>query len=190
MAEIERLRARMERMQAPVTGRALAVHPSLEGRVSLRAGGVYGAGAVSLALALLAGPSSAGEWGAVIGVPEFGAEAAAELGVALERTILVPDPGGSWLEATAALIDVTGIVVARPPELVRESTAEKVRARLRTRGVALVALEDGPGAWPRVDVRLSAAPGWDMVRGHVVAVRGHQVRVRGQTVASRSRGCP
>lgn len=155
-------------MQQPVPGRSMATHPMLAGVVSLRAGGVYAVDALSLALTVLAGPSAAGEWGAVIGVPEFGAEAAAELGIALERTVLVPDPTGFWLEATAALVDVAGLVVVRPPEPVRESTAEKMRARLRTRGAALVALCDQPGAaWPRADVRLTATSRWQgLGRGH------------------------
>jgi hypothetical protein len=161
----------MERLQQPVPGRPLATHPALSGVVGLHAGGVYAVDGLSLALTVLAGPSAAGEWGAVIGVPEFGAEAAAELGVALERTVLVPDPAGSWLEATAALADVAGLVVVRPPERVRESTAEKMRARLRRNGSALVVLCDTPAlawaAWPRADARLAAAPRWSgLGRGH------------------------
>jgi hypothetical protein len=161
MAEIERLRARMERLQRPVTGRVLPTHPALAEVVTLRAGGVYVVDGVPLALTALAGPSRAGEWSAVVGVPDFGAEAAAELGVALERTILVPEPEGFWLEAAAALIDVAGLVVVRPPSAVPARTAERIQARLRTRGAALVALCDLPGAdWPRADLHLTAEQRW------------------------------
>ena len=48
------------------------------------------------------------------GWPDFGAEAAAGLGVDLSRTVLVPDPGEHWLEVTAALVDVLRVVVLRP----------------------------------------------------------------------------
>jgi len=160
-AEIERLRARMERLQRPVLGRRLPTHPELAPVVELRAGGSYVVDGLPLALTALAGPSRAGEWGVLVGVPEFGAEAAAELGVVLERTILVPDPGESWLEATAALIDVAGLVVVRPPVRVPAHTAERVQARLRTRGTALVALCDRQGVdWPRADLRLTGTQLW------------------------------
>jgi len=173
--EIEQLRARMRRMEQAAPGREIATHPALTGAVRLRGGGAYRVDAGTLAMALLAGPSAAGEWAAVVGVPDFGAEAAAELGVALDRTILVPEPGDSWLEAVAALVDVTGCVVVRPPGRVPERLAEKIGARLRTRGCALVALCDQGGDWPRAEARLSTAePRWSGVgRGE-----GHLVRRR------------
>lgn len=165
--QIEQLRARMQRMEQGLRGRELATHPALAGAVQLHAGGVYATDGLAVAMALLAGPSAAGEWCAVVGEPEFGAEAAAELGINLDRTILVPEPRESWLEATAALVDVAGMVVVRPPERVRAAVAEKMAARLRTRGAALVAIGD----WPRADLRLSAAePRWSGVgrgEGHL-----------------------
>lgn len=174
--EIERLRARMQRMQQTVTGRAIETHEALSGIVQLRAGGTYSADTLALAMALLAGPSRAGEWCAVVGVEEFGAEAAAELGIVLDRTIVVPDPQDSWLEATAALVDVATLVVVRPPGRVSERVAGKLGARLRTRGAALVALSDQvAGEWPRADVRLTALePRWSGLgrgEGHLRARR-------------------
>jgi hypothetical protein len=181
MAEIERLRARVERLQQPAPGRALPTHPALAEVASLRAGGVYAVDGVPLALTALAGPSRAGEWGAVVGVPDFGAEAAVELGVALERTILVPTPGEHWLEATAALVDVAGLVVVRPPSAVPARTAERIQARLRTRGAALVALCDLPGAdWPRADLRLSAEQRWHGVGQGEGRLRERSLRIRAQ----------
>ena len=59
--------------------------------------------APTLALALMAGPSRAGSWCAVVGVTDFGVEAASALGVDLARTVVVPEPGEQWLEVTAAL---------------------------------------------------------------------------------------
>jgi hypothetical protein len=158
----------MRRLEACTDGavRELAIHPALSSVVRLRAGGVYVVDSALLALALLAGPSAAGEWGAAVGVPDFGAEAATELGVALERTILVPEPGASWLEATATLVDVAAVVVLRPPERVAEGTAARIAARLRKRGAMLVALCDQGGSWPRAELQLSlATPRWPGI-GH------------------------
>ncbi|MEP9385116.1 hypothetical protein [Nocardioides sp. KR10-350] len=159
--EIEQLRARLQRLERSLTGREIETHPVLSGLVQLRAGGAYSVDGMALAMALLAGPSRAGEWCAVVGADDFGAEAAAELGINLDRTILVPEPRESWLEATAALIDVTTLVAVRPPARVPASVADKLAARLRTRGAALVALCDRGAEWPRAEVRLSTAgPQW------------------------------
>ena len=156
LSEIERLRERVRRLQGRTLEERLALdtHPALAGLVRLQAGGTYqveGAGAASLALTLMAGPSAAGAWCGVVGWADLGAEAAAEAGVRLDRTVLVPDPGEHWLEATAALVDVASLVVVRPPERVTESVAAKLTARLRKREAALVAL----APWPRAEVRLA-----------------------------------
>jgi hypothetical protein len=181
LAEIDRLRERIGRLQGRPgeAARPLDTHPALAGIVQLRAGGTYSVapqyGGAGLALALLAGPSAVGGWGAVVGMPDFGAEAAAGLGVRLDRTVLVPDPGELWLEAVAALVDVVTIVVVRPSGRVSEAQANKLAARLRTREAALVSL----GPWPRADVRLAVeTPRWSGVgRGE-----GH-LRARHVTVA-------
>ena len=49
-----------------------------------------------LALALLAGASAGRAWCGIAGVPVAGILAAAELGLDLERTLLVPDLGDAW----------------------------------------------------------------------------------------------
>lgn len=131
--------------------------PALAGIVQLQTGGTYQVDGATLAMALMAGPSQAGSWCAVIGVDDFGAEAAAEIGVDLSRTALVPEPGNQWLEVTAAMIDVASVVVVRPPAKVAASVAEKLSARLRKRSAVLVAW----GEWPRCDLRLSIRePRW------------------------------
>jgi hypothetical protein len=162
--EISRLRERMQRLQGGVPRLPLQTHPALAGIVQLQAGGSYQVDGATLAMALMAGPSQAGSWCAVIGVDDFGAEAAVELGIDLSRTALVPEPGDQWLEVTAAMIDVASVVVVRPPTDVAASVAEKLGARLRKRSAALVAW----GQWPRCDLRLSVQePRWAGVgQGH------------------------
>lgn len=177
--EIHRLRERMQRMSGGLPRRPVDTHPALSGLVQLHAGGSYSVDSASLVLALLAGPSRSGTWSALVGVDDFGAEAARALGVDLTRTVLVPDPGESWLEVTAALVDVAGVVVVRPPGRVTEQAAAKIGARQRKRGTVLIAW----GEWPRCEVRLTThQPRWSGVgqgHGHLRARRLDVVAHRG-----------
>ncbi len=71
-------------------------------------------GATSLALALAAGASQAGSWVAAVGLGSLGLVAAAELGVSLERLVLVADPGREptgWATVVAALVDGFDVVL-------------------------------------------------------------------------------
>ena len=154
---VEQLR---ERMAALEQKPALQPVPTLSGiadLVPLHAGATYAVDSASLALALVAGASQAGEWVGFAGCTDFGVEAAAELGIELSRTVLVPDPGEHWLEVTAALVDVLRVVVLRLPTSVDERTAGILDSRLRSRSAVLVV----HGHWPRVEARLSIEEsGW------------------------------
>lgn len=150
-AVVEQLRERVAAMEDKAAGEPVPTLPGLADVVTLRAGGAYGVDSASLGLALAAGASRAGEWVGFAGWADFGAEAAAELGIELSRTVLVPDPGEHWLEVTAALVDVLRVVVLRPSVAVDERTAGILHSRLRTRSSVLVV----HGDWPRVDARLS-----------------------------------
>ena len=172
---IAQLRSRMAGMQDGMPRLPLETHPALAGLVQLRAGGSYAVDSASLALALLAGPSAAGGWCAVVGIPDFGVEAARVLEVDLDRTVLVPDPGDRWLEVTAALADVVTVVLVRTQGRVPERVAERLGARLRKRSAALVAQERSAGDWPRAEVGLTTRePAWSGIgegHGHLRARR-------------------
>jgi hypothetical protein len=171
---LDQLRERVTAMEGGRARLPVPVLPALSGLVSLRTGGSYGVDSASLALALAAGASRAGEWVGFAGWPDFGAEAAADLGVDLARTVLVPDTGEHWLEVTAALVDMLRVVVLRPPARVDERSAGVLDARLRKRSSVLVVWGD----WPRCEARLSLEDvrwrGPD--RGHG-RLRSRQVRI-------------
>ncbi len=160
-ADLERLlalRSRMgelERIRVDVD--ALRTDPVLADLLpggGLQPGGVYSVlGSTSLIMALLSGPSSEGAWCAVVGMPGFGVEAAARLGVDLGRLVLVPRPGDSWLTVTAALADAVNVVVTAPGSRVSDAEAARLAARLRQRGTALLV----HGDWPRADARMAVA---------------------------------
>lgn len=148
---VEQLRERVAAMEHKPASQQVPTLPGLADLVDLRAGAAYAVDSASLALALAAGASQAGEWVGFAGCADFGVEAAAELGIELSRTVLVPDPGEHWLEVTAALVDVLRVVVLRPPATVDERTAGILDSRLRTRSSVLVV----HGHWPRVEARVS-----------------------------------
>jgi hypothetical protein len=148
---LDQLRERVSALEGGPARLSVPVLPALTELVSLRTGGSYGVDCASLALALAAGASRAGEWVGFAGWPDFGAEAAADLGVDLTRTVLVPDVGEHWLEVTAALVDVLRVVVLRPPARVDARSAGVLDARLRKRSSVLVVWGD----WPRCEARLS-----------------------------------
>ncbi len=148
---LEQLRERVALMEQKQALQPVPTLPGLADIVPMQAGATYAVDSASLALALAAGASRAGEWVGFAGCRDFGAEAAAELGIELSRTVLVPDPGEHWLEVTAALVDVLRVVVLRPPASVSERAAGVLDSRLRTRSAVLVV----HGDWPRAEARLS-----------------------------------
>jgi hypothetical protein len=92
----------------------------------------------SLLLGLLAGPSQAGLWCGVAGLPGLGIEAAAGYGIDLRRLVLVPSPGPRWLEVVGALVDVLDVIVVHPPGPAPDAQTRRLAARLRERGAVLI----------------------------------------------------
>lgn len=103
--------------------------------------GSTGPAAMSLTMALTARAMTTGSWVAVVGIPEFGVEAAIELGVPAARLVVVEVMGGpdEWAERVAAAADGFEIVVTRPP-VRAERQIRKVRTRLQVRGVVMIAV--------------------------------------------------
>ncbi len=122
--------------------------------------GVSGSGSTTLALALGVATSAAGSWLAVAGLPALGLAAADDVGICLQRLLVVADsPDGSWATMVAALLDAVDLVVAAPPARLGAGDARRLEARARERGAVLCTVGD---AWPRSpDVRLTVtSTGW------------------------------
>lgn len=167
--EVARLRAQLERVQGRRLGATvLPVHPAFASLLpggGLRPGAAYSLSrSTSLLLGLLAQPSQAGSWCAVIGMPRLGAEAADRLGVDLGRLVLIPDPGARWLAVTATVAEVLPVVAVRPVGRAPDGEIARLAARLRDRGAVL--LVQGP--WPQAEAVLDVdEPAWQGVgRGH------------------------
>src|SRR3712207_9080508 len=78
---VEQLRERMAAMERRPAVEPVPTLPGLADLLPLHAGATYAVDSASLALAVAAGASKAGEWVGFAGCPDFGAEAAAELGI-------------------------------------------------------------------------------------------------------------
>lgn len=103
-------------------------------------------GASSLALSLLAKPAAEGATCAVVGLPGLGLLAAAELGVALERLVVVPDPGQRSAAVVAALLEGFDVVLAGFPAGLPAATARRLSARAKERRSVLIVAGRGVGA--------------------------------------------
>jgi hypothetical protein len=188
-ATVEQLQSRIRQMQATrLDTRLIATHPAIAPLLpggGLKEGATYSVdSSTTLLMALLAGPSAAGSWCGVVGVPEFGVEAAQRFGIDLERLVLVPHPGDQWLGVTAAVADVLGVVVTRPPRRANDSSVSRLTARLRQRGATLIVL----GPWPQSEAMLSLSESsWSGIgqgHGHLSA---RQVTVTVSSRVGRSR---
>lgn len=153
---VQELQSRIRQMQATkLDTKLIPTHPAIARLLpggGLQQGATYSVErSAMLLMALLAAPSAAGSWCAVVGMPEFGVEAAQRFGIDLDRLVLVPHPGDQWLAVTAAVADVMGIVVTRPPKRATDSTIQRLSARLRQRGATMLVL----GSWPQTEAMLS-----------------------------------
>jgi hypothetical protein len=190
---VRELQARIRRMQRNrLDTRELPTSPALADLLpggALAAGGAYSViDSTTLALGLLQGPSAAGAWCAVVGMPDLGVEAAAGLGIDLDRLVLVPHPGDHWLTVVSALIDVVSVVLVRPRTRegrvrITDGTASKLASRLRQREAVLISMGDWPGAEARLAVAESSWTGLGSGFGHLAA---RQVTV--SSTASRWQG--
>ncbi|WP_211223200.1 hypothetical protein [Propionicicella superfundia] len=165
---MRQLRAQADSQAEDARPRRLPVPPGLAGLLpdaGLRPGSAYTLDTAGvLLLALLAEPSRAGSWCGAVGLPELGAEAAGQAGVALDRLVLVPAPGRRWLSVVAALAEVLSVIAVHPGNAVSPADAARLAARLRDRGAALLVV----GEWPRAEAALRVdAPRWSGVgAGH------------------------
>jgi hypothetical protein len=155
--------ARRARTGAPAGERTLPVSPALADLLpdGLRRGstvGVAGPGARSLALALIAEATATGSWAAVVGDPDLGLAAAAEVGVALAHLAVVdlsgPTASRQWGAVVSALVGGLDLVLVAPRRQVRAADARRLAARARERGSVLIRIGDAP--WPdRPDLELA-----------------------------------
>jgi hypothetical protein len=135
---------------AAASERTLPVHesliellPSLQRGSTIACGGQAG---VSLALALAATPSREGAWVGVVGLAELGICAAADMGLRLERLVMVAGDtsgAGTAVDVLAAMIDgfdviVIGPRIGRGASTLAPGAVRRLQARAQSRGVVML----------------------------------------------------
>ena len=153
---------------------------------------VSGSAARSFALALTAAASREGSWLAVVGVPGLGWRAAAELGVAVNRVVVVEVPDATrGADCVAAALDGFDVVLIGAEAPLASAAERRLGARARERGSVLVGVHEpwvgsrwaGPqrttGAFAGgADVRaVVEGDGWDGLGDGTGRLRARQVRV-------------
>jgi hypothetical protein len=111
-------------------------------------------GARSLLLSMIAAVTAAGGNAAIVGQPDIGLLAAAEMGADLSRLAVIPDPGTDPVEVAAVLIDGMDLVVlGLGGRLVPQTRTRAVVARARHQGCPLLVTD---GDWQGAPTRLEA----------------------------------
>jgi hypothetical protein len=146
-------------------------------------------GARSLPVGIAAAVTAAGGHVAVVGLPDFGLLAAAEMGADLSRLAVIPQPGSDPVEVAAVLMDGMDLVVlGLAGRSVPPTRSRAVVARARQRGCTLLVTG---GQWQGASIRMDArVRGYDITAtrdGLPVAGCGRIGRVR---VSIRARGRP
>ena len=143
--------------------------------------GFDGAGSTSVALTLAASTLGTDRWMAIVGLEELGLLAASELGVRLDRLLLIESTQSTQLAAVAAaLVEAVDIIVIHPRKRLGARDARRLTARSKERGTVLFHL-DGGRNWPGVlDLEITtSAERWEgLGQGH-----GH-LRQRHLTVST------
>ncbi|WP_406816940.1 hypothetical protein [Mycobacterium sp. M23085] len=111
-------------------------------------------GARSLLLSVVAAVTAAGGNAAIVGQPDIGLLAAAEMGADLSRLAVIPDPGTDPVEVAAVLVDGMDLVVlGLGGRRVPPTRARAVVARARNKGCTLLVTG---GEWQGAPTRLAA----------------------------------
>lgn len=176
----------------PVTTRSESLLPVPESLAGLLPGGLPRgtvavlSGARSLAVGLVASVTAAGGNVSVVGLPDFGLLAAAEMGADLSRLAVIPNPGTDPVEIAAVLTDGMDLVVlGLAGRSVPATRARAVVARARQRGCSLLVTH---GDWQGASLRMHARVcGYEIAGGGTGRFGHHGGRISKVRVSVRAR---
>jgi hypothetical protein len=172
------LQQRIHSMEAVSADHQLfPVGPGLESLFpegGLQRGSIYQVdSSASLLWSLIAEATTKGTWCALVGIPDAGLAAAAELGVNVDRLVLVPYPDTQWLSVVGALIDVVGIVALGSVAAPSDRMLSTLSGRLREREATLLVRQ----AWPRCESSIHVRHQWSGVKEGGGLLHEHLVHI-------------
>ncbi|MGI9607627.1 MAG: hypothetical protein ACR2P0_15975 [Acidimicrobiales bacterium] len=156
-----------------------------------------GASARAMAWALLGGVTTSGGWVAAVDVPGIGLAAAREVGVAIERVLVVNSPdAATWSAVIGALIGAVDVVMfGAPRHRVVPSEYRRMSSRARERGSVLFELASAGGNEGQLQYDLSIdvdpieweglGQGYGCLQGRAVEVEASGRRIRGRSRTDR-----
>jgi hypothetical protein len=109
------------------------------------------AGSVTLLLDVVAAACREGAWCAVVGMPDLGLAAAAEIGLPLDRLAFVPCPGADAPAVLSAAVDGFDVVVVGEVNHLVDRDRRQLSSRVRHREAVLFT----SGPWPGAELVLS-----------------------------------
>jgi hypothetical protein len=134
---------------------------------------------------MAAAVTAAGGHVAIVGLPDFGLLAAAEMGADLSRLAVIPQPGSDPVEVAAVLMDGMDLVVlGLAGSSVPPTRSRAVVARARQRGCSLLVTG---GQWQGASMRMDAQVHGYEISGAAEARPGCG-RISRVRVAIRTRG--
>jgi len=135
-------------------------------------------------------------------MPTIGVEAMADLGVDLDRLVLVPDPGSRWLTIATALSEVIPLIAVHPRSRASDADTARLGARLRDRGCTMLVT----ARWPQSEATIAVeetewhglGSGWGLLAERTVTLRAsgrrqeapRRVRVQMPTALGGVRAAP
>ena len=177
---------------AAVAARSESLLPVPESLAGLLPGGLPRgtvavlSGARSLAVGVVASVTASGGNVSIVGLPDFGLLAAAEMGADLSRLAVIPNPGTDPVEVAAVLTDGMDLVVlGLAGRSVPATRARAVVARARQRGCTLLVTH---GDWQGASLRMHARVcGYEIAGGCAGGSGHHGGRISKVRVSGRAR---
>ncbi len=164
-SQLGALREKIRSLEAPrMEQGTYPVLPGLEKLFpdgGLRRGVVYSLSSQhTLIWALVAQGTQNGHFAATVGLSHLGVRSAEDIGVDLDRLVIVHQPGSQWWHSTSLLADAVSLVVVAPRgPLPSPHQRDRFEARLRERGSTLLFCGHWPGSEAQISVGRSSWEG-------------------------------
>lgn len=153
--------------------------------------GFGGAGSWSVAMAMTAAATGRNGWAAIVGIESLGLVAAAELGVDLNRLLVIESPGAHRLAAViATLLESVEVILVQPSRPIGTQAGRRIKAKAKEKGRVVFDLE-GAHHWPHAPdlVLTGKAEQWQGIGdGHgYLHLRQVHLNAQGRRSASQAR---